>query len=141
MSLTPEQIAAIATQAALAAVAAATGGTVAAVPSPSEPVVQEPEYDEAADEAAALETIEANEAQARAVEPIVAELLPLIMQERHLVVFRWLARERGVSDAELIRQVVRATVALETPNWREATSGKISGSTKSAATMAALRGE
>lgn len=139
MSLTPEQIAAIATQAALAAVAAATGGTVAAVP--SEPVVQEPEYDEAADEAAALETIEANEAQARAVEPIVAELLPLIMQERHLIVFRWLARERGVSDAELIRQVVRATVALETPNWREATSGKISGSTKSAATMAALRGE
>lgn len=139
MSLTPEQIAAIATQAALAAVAAVTGGTVAAVP--SEPVVQEPEYDEAADEAAALETIEANEAQARAVEPIVAELLPLIMQERHLIVFRWLARERGVSDAELIRQVVRATVALETPNWREATSGKISGSTKSAATMAALRGE
>lgn len=139
MSLTPEQIAAIATQAALAAVAAVTGGTVAAVP--AEPEVQEPEYDEAADEAAALETIEANEAQARAVEPIVAELLPLIMQERHLIVFRWLARERGVSDAELIRQVVRATVALETPNWREATSGKISGSTKSAATMAALRGE
>lgn len=136
MSLTPEQIAAIATQAALAAVAAVTGGTAAAVP-----VTQEPEYDEAADEAAALQTIEENEAHSREADPIAAELLPLIMQERHLIVFRWLAQERGVSEAELLRQVVRATVASETPNWRLATQGKMGGSTKSAAVMAKLRGE
>lgn len=136
MTLTPEQIADIAVKAALAAVTAATGGTVAAAP-----VEQESGYDDAADEAAALETIATNEAHAREADPIVAELLPLIMQDRHLIVFKWLAASRGVSDAELIRQVVRAAVALETPNWREATSGKVGGSTKSAATMAALRGE
>lgn len=136
MTLTPEQIADIAVKAALAAVTAATGGTVAAAP-----VEQESGYDDAADEAAALETIATNEAHARDADPIAAELLPLIMQERHLIVFRWLAQERGVSEAELLRQVVRATVALETPNWRLATQGKMGGSTKSAAVMAQMRGE
>lgn len=136
MSLTPEQIADIAVKAALAAVSAATGG--AAVPPAAE--VIEPTYDEAADELAAIETIKANEAHAREVEPIISELLPRLMQERHLIVFRWLATARGVSEAELLRQIVRATVALETPNWREA-QGMGGKSTKSVATMAALRGE
>lgn len=138
MSLTPEQIAAIATQAALAAVAAVTGGAVSAAP-PS-PEVQEPPYDEAADEAAALETIRENEAHAREIEPLAAELIPQLMQERHLIVFRWLALARGVSEAELLRQIVRSEVARETPNWREA-QGMGGKSTKSAATMAALKGE
>lgn len=136
MSLTPEQIADIAVKAALAAVSEATGG--AAVPPAAE--VIEPTYDEAADELAAIETIKANEAHAREVEPIISELLPRLMQERHLIVFRWLATARGVSEAELLRQIVRATVALETPNWREA-QGMGGKSTKSVATMAALRGE
>lgn len=137
MSLTPEQIAAIATQAALAAVAAVTGGSAAAPP-----VIQPqvPEYDEAADEAAALETIRENEAHAREIEPLAAELIPQLMQERHLIVFRWLAVARGVSEAELLRQIVRSEVARETPNWREA-QGMGGKSTKSAATMAALKGE
>ena len=138
MSLTPEQIAAIATQAALAAVAAVTGGTVAA--SPAEPEKPEPVYDEEADERGALETIRENEAHAREIEPLAAELIPKLMQERHLIVFRWLAFARGVSQSELLRQIVRAEVARETPNWREA-QGMGGKSTKSAQTMAALRGE
>lgn len=137
MSLTPEQIAAIATQAALAAVAAVTGGSAAASPVTTP---QEPEYDEAADEAAAIETIKENEAHARAIEPLAAEIIPQLMQERHLIVFRWLALARGVSEAELLRQIVRSEVARETPNWREA-QGMGGKSTKSAATMAALKGE
>lgn len=104
-------------------------------------VPEEPaNYDEAADEAGALETIKENEARAREIEPLAAELIPQLMQERHLIVFRWLAAQRGITEAGLLRQIVRNAVALETPNWREA-QGKGGSSTKSAATMAALKGE
>lgn len=138
MSLTTEQITQIAVQAALAAVAAAqSGGDV-----PPAEVGLAAKID-AADENEDREIAETFAAHDRELEQIAEatdKLLPLIMQARHLVVFSWLAKERGVSDAELLRQIVRAEMAGQLPAWREA-NGKGGSSTKSAETMARLKGE
>ena len=132
--LTAEQIAEIATKAALAAVQAATAGA------PTTPAKQAELPDDEADEAAARLTIEENERHYQGANELADKLLPMIMAARHREVFQWLARSRGVSEAELMRQVLRAEVARETPNWREA-QGMGGSSTKNAATMARLRGE
>ena len=137
MSLTAEQIAKIAADAAAAAIAAALGGVVPAAPAPAQQSELPPDP---ADEAAAKASIEENERHHQEAEAVAAELLPMVMEPRHRVVFDWVAQSRGVSSATLIRQTLRSLVALETPNWREA-QGKGGSSTKNANTMAALRGE
>lgn len=135
MSLTPEEIADIAVKAALAAVQAVTAGAAAV---PAKPVPELP--DDPQDEAAARAVIAENERQLQLANALSEELLTMIMQPRHLEVFNWLANVRGVSGADLMRQILRAEIARETPNWREA-QGKGGGSTKSAATLAALKGQ
>lgn len=115
--LTPEQIAEIATKAALAAVQAATGGASAP------PVADQELADDAAEEAAARAVIEQNEKAAAEIEAMADELIPHLMQARHLVVFQWSARARGVTVGGLLRQIVRAHVASETPSFREAQGG------------------
>jgi len=51
---------------------------------------------------------------------LAAALVPLIMQARHKEVFDWLCAAYGVSPAALITQIVRAEIARQTPNYREA---------------------
>ncbi len=135
--MTPEQIAQIATQAAIAAVQAMGAATAAPV-TPVAAAVELPPDPE--DEAAAAETISENEARIKSIDGLAEQLVSEIMQPRHAEVFDWCARSRGVSRAELFRQVVRSFVASETPNWRES-KGMGGGSTKSAETMSRLKGE
>lgn len=134
--LSQQEIIAQAVAAALAA--AGVGSAAPAASSPQQQKSDLPEDKE--DEAAARASIEANERKMQAVNDVAAEILPQMMAERHLIVFRWLAKERGISEADLMRQVLRAEVARETPNWREA-QGLGGASTKNAATMARLKGE
>lgn len=129
--LTPEQIAEIATKAAVAAVQA-----MATAPAPSKPAVELP--DDPEDEAAAAETIRQNEAKIAEVEQMATDLLPHIMEPRHLEVFRWMTG--NLSNAAALRQIIRSAVAAQTPNWREAKNG-FAGSTKNPATLAAIKGE
>lgn len=51
---------------------------------------------------------------------LAGDLVPLIMQARHKEVFDWLCAAYGVSPAALITQIVRAEIARQTPNYREA---------------------
>lgn len=132
MSLTPEQIADIAVKAALAAVQAATAGA------PAAPASDLP--DDKEDEARAAQTIRENEEAIKAIETMAEDILPHLMQPRHLEVFNWIMAAKRVGRAELIRQILRAEVARELPNYRE-WQGKGGGSTKNAATMAAMRGD
>lgn len=134
--LSQQEIIAQAVAAALAA--AGVGSAAPAAASPQQQKSDLPEDKE--DEAAARASIAANERKMEEVNVIAAEILPQIMQPRHLIVFKWLAQQRGVSEADLMRQVLRAEVARETPNWREA-QGLGGASTKNAATMARLKGE
>lgn len=129
--LSAEQIAEIATKAAIAAVQA-----MATAPAPSRPAEDLPEDKE--DEAAAAETIRQNEAKLVEIEQMATDLLPHIMEPRHLEVFRWMTG--NLSNAAALRQIVRSAVAAQTPNWREAKNG-FSGSTKNPATLDALKGE
>lgn len=129
-----------------AAVAAAlqAAGVVAIDPAkfPPKPEVETTDNLPAdAAEEAEIAAVEADHREKdRSADLLVNDLIPLIMQERHLLVFRWLAAARGVSQGELLRQIVRNEIARETPNWREA-QGKGGKSTKSAATMARLKGD
>lgn len=118
--LSPEQIAAIASEAAAKAVAAAlaaTGGAQA----PSTPSSDEVEPEDARDRAV-IEKADRTAAQnrARAVE-LAEELLPLIMAERHLICFRWMTE--GVDPGTAIQQIVRAEVSRRMPDYREAMGG------------------
>lgn len=138
MSLSPEDKADIATIAAQAAVAAvqAMGLTAPAPARPSKPAEELP--DDPEDEAAAAETIRENEAKIAEIEQMATDLLPHIMEPRHLEVFRWMTGD--MPNAAALRQIVRTAVAAQTPNWREAKNG-FAGSTKNPATMAAIKGE
>lgn len=115
MNLTPEQIAEIATKAALAAVVAATGGAQA-------PSAEEPEESEdARDKAVIAKDKEEAEFKRRRASELVAELLPLIMAERHMVVFRWMTE--GMEHATAVQQIIRAEVSRRMPDYREAMGG------------------
>ena len=134
-ALTPEQIAQIATQAALAAVTAAMGGAQAppsAVPS-LEAVI---DADDPEEQAAIESDAERERRKAARIDELVRELLPLLMQERHLIVFDWMA---GTDDyGRTLQKIVRQVIAAQTPLHREA-MGKGGSSTKSAATMDRLK--
>lgn len=138
MSLSPEDKAELATIAAQAAVAAVQAmGLTASAPAktgkPSEELPDDPE-----DEKAAAETIRENEAKIAEIEQMATELLPHIMEPRHLEVFRWMTG--NLSNAAALRQIIRSAVAAQTPNYREAKNG-FSGSTKNPATIASLTGQ
>jgi hypothetical protein len=138
LSLSPEDKAELATIAAQAAVAAvqAMGLTAPASSRHSKPAEELPEDPE--DEAAAAETIRENEAKIAEIEQMATDLLPHIMEPRHLEVFRWMTG--NLSNAAALRQIIRTAVAAQTPNWREAKNG-FAGSTKNPATMAQIKGE
>ncbi len=137
MSLTPEEKAEMATIAAQAAVAAVQAMGLTAPPAkpakPSEELPDDPE-----DDAAAAETIRQNEEKIAQIEQMATDLLPHIMEPRHLEVFRWMTGD--MPNALALRQIIRTAVAAQTPNFREATKG-YSGSTKNPATIASLAGQ
>lgn len=140
MSLTPEDKVDIATIAAQAAVAAvqAMGIAPATVSTPTKKAEELP--DDPEDEAAAAATIRENEEKTAAIEQMATDILPHIMEPRHLEVFKWMAQ--GSSNAVALRAVVRQSVSAALPNYREATRGGMSGgSTKNPATLAQLKGE
>lgn len=132
MSLTPQQIAEIATAAALAAVEAATRGTPSAIvpgeiSEEGEPkrarsvpaVPKEPDEDEL--EAAAVAELEKqNAAKQGEVRELVERLIPLIMQPRHLEVFRWIS---GNNPERAITLILRNEIMRRTPDYREAMGG------------------
>lgn len=108
-----ELIAQIAAQAAVAAVAAMGAQAPAAAP-------EEPEVDDVAEDRAARASIEENERKAAQIAAMAEDLIPELMQERHLIVFKWAAQQSGLTVGGLLRQVVRTFVASKTNDWREA---------------------
>lgn len=116
MSLTPQQIAEIATAAALAAVEAATSG--------APPAIVPGETSEQDDDAAEREAVAQLEREATAkrgeVRELVQRLIPLIMQPRHMEVFRWIS---GDSPEVAITQILRNEIMRRTPDYREAMGG------------------
>lgn len=137
MSLSNEDKADIATIAAQAAVAAVQAMGLTS-PASSRPSKAEELPDDPEDEAAAAETIRENEAKIAEIEQMATDLLPHIMEPRHLEVFRWMTG--NLSNAAALRQIIRSAVAAQTPNYREAKNG-FSGSTKNPATIASLTGQ
>lgn len=129
-----EMIAQIAAQAAITAVQA-MGAAPAAPVAQARPAVDLP--DDAEDEAAARAEIEANEAKKRHMAEMVETLLPELMQPRHLEVFRWLGKARGVADGILLQQIVRAEVMKNLNAFRES-RGMGGGSTNNKETIAEL---
>lgn len=100
------------------------------------PAVELPQDE--ADEAEAAETIRRNEERAKTAEALVSDLIPLIMQPRHVEVLEWIAMSRRVSVPQAITQILRAAIASELPNFREWKGGG-GGSTKNPDTLARLR--
>lgn len=79
------------------------------------------------DEALATREIAASKAEhaqrLQSADELAALLLPLVMQARHRVVFDWMCQSNGVTPAQAITQIIRAEVARQTPDWREAQGG------------------
>lgn len=113
MSLTTEELTELAVKAAVAAIQVAMGGAAA-----SPVVAEEPA---AVEELADIRKMQEDDAaRAARVQALVSELLPLIMQARHLEVFRWAA---GGQEGRALTEVMRAHVARITPDYREAKGG------------------
>jgi len=117
--LTPQQIAEIATKAALAAVAAATGGAPASSNSAAAPETE----DDPNEERAAMQSVQANEDKLDFADGLAGQLVPLLMSERHLQVFRWLARGHGVNFARMVQIILRNEISRQMPTYREAQGG------------------
>ena len=128
-ALTPEQIAAIATQAAIAAVAQLGSAPVQQVDGARiKPSDLDDEGKADAEEAEQIRRQQqaAKETAARAAE-LAGELIPLIVRARHMDVFRWL-RGRG-SDADLLKSILASHLAAALPAYREA-NGEVSASSR-----------
>lgn len=97
-------------------------------------------YDDSTADAEIAAVEKQHEARLMTAEELTTQLLPLIMQKRHLDVIEWLATARECSIAQCVVQILRAEVSRELPNYREA-HGAGGASTKSAATMAKIKGE
>lgn len=134
MTLTPEQIAQIASQAAMAAVQAALGGTLPATV-PGE--VSEPQEDDAAENAAIAAQQEEQKRQHARMQELVAELLPMVIAPRHQPVFDWLAEGHG-DHARAITVILRAEIMRVLPAFREA-KGMGGSSTKNPEKLAAMK--
>lgn len=126
MSLTREQIAEIASTAAMAAVKAALGGAPAA---PSE---ETPPEDDGDKEVIRSDAEHAARDQARAAE-LARELIPLILQPRHLDTFNWMAG--GGEAVRVVQMAVRNAVQKAMPDYREA-MGKGGGSSRNLEALA-----
>lgn len=129
-----------------AAVAQAVAQTIATM-QPAAPVIDakaiakaqngDLENDEGEELTIAQEQAAQREKKAR-IDDLVGELLPLLMQERHRVVFDWYARKNGQGPAATLLQMVRTEVARLTPGWRE-DQGMGGKTTKDPETMARLK--
>lgn len=115
MSLTPEQIAEIAAKAAMSAVQAAMGGAQApsGVPVKTEDVSAE-------DQAEIRRAEQEQKANAARAEELIQELIPLIMQPRHMEVFAWMT---GGDWLPAVVRILRAEIQRMTPDYREAKGG------------------
>lgn len=130
-ALTPEQIAQIATQAAIAAVQQ-MANVIPAQQIEDRPGIKPSDLDnEGKSDAQELAEIRANEERhkrnAARAEELARELIPLIVRERHLPVFDWL-RGNG-TNADLMKEILSATLAKALTSFREA-NGQVSSSSR-----------
>lgn len=125
-ALTPEQIAQIATQAAIAAVQQMTAIAPSSEPVRIKPSDLDDEGKADAEEAAEIQAQakRAKESAARADE-LARELIPLIVRERHIPVFQWLKGSN--TDAGLVKDLLASSLAKALPKYREA-NGQLSAS-------------
>lgn len=127
MSLTPEQIAEIASKAALAAVSAALSGNLPA----AAPGDDAGELGDADKEVIKADNEHAARDNARAAE-LARELIPLILQPRHLETFNWMAG--GGEAVRVVQIAVRNAVQKALPDYREA-MGKGGSSSRDLASL------
>lgn len=123
--MTDQELIAAAAQAAVQAVM-----QMGAAPAPSAPAKAVEDADNegraTAEEVAEVKQQE-REAKAKAAraEELAAELVPLLVRDRHLPIFKWM--RAGSTDAELLKQILANTLAKMMTKWREA-NGQISAS-------------
>lgn len=118
MAFSQEELDMIAAIAAKAA-AAAIQGVAAASPAAPVAAPAEAEGEDAEDEEAARRSVAEQEAKIAALGEAVEEIIPQIMQPRHLEVWRFMMASRQLTAPELLRQIIRAEVARVTPDFRE----------------------
>lgn len=117
--MTDAELIAAAAQAAVQAVMAMQPQTAAAEPARIKPSDLDDEGKADAEEAAEIQA-QARRARETAehANALVKELIPLIVRERHVPVYNWL--KGSGTDADLLRNLLAASLAKALPKFREA---------------------
>ena len=97
------------------------GANIAPPADPPAPAPEEPEDAEADREIAASQAKIA--ADQNRIEQLISEALPLMFQDRHMLVLRWIASSSGNSIGRVVQQILRAEVSRQMPTYREAIGG------------------
>lgn len=89
--------------------------------------VSEPMVTNTDEEAQALREIRDDERrhaeEIARVDELAAELIPLVMQARHQVVFDWMCQSRRATPGQVLIGILRSEIAAQGKNYREAIGG------------------